>query len=94
MTVETLATWAADLAVQALVHICRGSRVRAIHPALGNILHLSHRDSLSPVSYRQPSQSSWSLLFSPWRKRSSLSTVILHLPTTLWMCYASWHHLP
>lgn len=94
MTVETLTIWAADLTVQALVHICRERRVRAIHPALGDILCVSHRDSLSPVSYRQPSQGSWPLLFSPWRQRSFLSTVILHLPTTLWMCYASWHHLP
>lgn len=58
VTVETLAIGAADLTVQALVRICRGSRVRAIHPALGNILHLSHMDSLSPFSYRQPLQGS------------------------------------
>lgn len=94
VTVETLAIGAADLAVQALIHICRGSRGRAMHPALGDILHQSHMDSLSPVPYRQPSQGSWPLVFLPWRQRSSLSMVILHLATTLWMCHARWHHLP
>lgn len=63
MTVETLTTGAADLAVQALIHICRGSRVRATHPALGDTLHQSHMDSLSPVSYRQLLQCSWPLAF-------------------------------
>lgn len=48
MTVETLAIGAADLAVQALIHICRWSRVRAIYPALGDVLHLSHMDSSLP----------------------------------------------
>lgn len=94
MTVETLAIGAADLAVQALVRICRGSRVRAINPALGDILHLSHMDSLSPFSYRQPLQGSWPLVFLPWRQRSSLSMVILQFATTLWTCHAWWHHLP
>lgn len=94
MTVETLAIGATDLTVQALVHICRGSRVRTTHPALGHILHQSHMDSLSPVSNRQLSQGTWTLVFSPWRQRSSLSMVILHLATTLQMCHACWHHLP
>lgn len=38
MAVKALTIGAADLAVQAFIHICRGSRVKAKHSAHGNIL--------------------------------------------------------
>lgn len=94
MTVETFSIGTTDLTVQALIHICRGSRIRIMHPALEYILHQSHMDSLFPVSYRQPSKGSWPLAFSSWKQRSSLSMVNLNLTTALWMWHAWWHHLP
>lgn len=68
MAVEALTVGAADLAVQALIHICRRSRVRAPHPALGDVLFLS------TVSYRLPSLGSWPLAFLPRRERPPLCT--------------------
>jgi len=51
VAVETLTIGAADLTVQALIHICSGNRVRETHLAL----LLCRVDPLSVISYR-PSQ--------------------------------------
>lgn len=75
MIVDTLAIGAADLTVQALIYICKGNRVKAMHTAL--------RDTQLPSLQSRR-------FFCPG-DRDLPSMMVLHLATTLWMSHSWWH---